>query len=297
MEKAANRRTDRFETWFILICQLCLGMFLLVFTSFFLLLLIMGLPRFNWEFVAGLQSRFPDQSGVLAALSGTFGLVFLVLVMACPLGVLTAVFIQEYGEFSGNRFIRIFSRICDSLFSGMEAVPSVIYGFLGLVLFAEMMNMGRSLLAAALTLSAMAIPIIVGNCRKALQEVPQEIRESAIASGASRVQAVRINVLPFALPEIVSGTCMAMIRVAGEAAPLLVLGAVSYLTFVPDGLFLPFSALPVEIYNWTVHPGSGMHANGASAILLLLPLLLLFNSAAVFVRRKWKRKFEGNQNG
>ena len=281
-------RSEKYESWFVLICQFCLGMFLIVFTSFFLLILIMGLPNLDLDFILGMQSRFPDQSGILAALSGTFELVALVLVMACPLGILTAIFIEEYAEGSRSRFIRGFSRICDFLFSGMEAVPSVVYGFLGLVLFSGIMQMGRSLLAAAMTLSAMALPIIVSNCRKALRDVPFGVRESAIASGASRLQAVKLNVLPFALPEIVSGICRAMIRIAGEAAPLMVIGALSYLTFVPDGLFLPFSALPVEIYNWTVQSGSGMQTNGATAILILMPVLLAFNIVIVIVRRKWK---------
>lgn len=230
----------------------------------------------------------------MSALTGTCELIVLVIMIAAPLGILTAVFLEEYGETSASRFVRRFSRFCDYLFSGMEAVPSVVYGFLGLALFAGWLSMGRTLLAAALTLSALAVPMIVNNCRKALQSVSPDIRENSLALGASRAQSIRTNVLPAAFSGIITGTCMAMVRVSGEAAPLLVMGALGYMTFVPDGLSSPFAALPVEIYNWTVQPGTGMHANGAAAILILMPFLLAFNSIAVFWRRKSEKKIDGD---
>ncbi len=285
--------SGRIEKWFILLGQGCLGIFLLVFTSFFLLLLIMGLPRLDWEFIFGFQSRFPDQSGVLSALTGTAELIVLVILLACPTGVAAAVFLQEYGENAGSRTIREISRFFDLLFSGMEALPSIVYGFLGLAVFVSAMSLGRSLLAAALTLSAIAVPIIISNCRNALRSVSMDTRETSFALGATRWQTIRVSVLPEALPGIVAGTCMALVRVAGEAAPLLAVGALSYMTFGPDSLFSPFAALPVDVYNWTVQAGGGMHANGAAAILLLLPFLLFFNATSVL----WRRQRAGKSNG
>lgn len=278
------------ERCFVILCQGCLVLFLLIFVSFVLLLLIMGLPRLDWHFIFGFQSRFPDQSGAFSALVGTFELVLLVLLIACPTGLAAAVFLQEFGENSSSRAIRITSRFFDLLLSSMEGLPSVVYGFLGLVLFVNILSLGRSLLAAGLTLAAMAIPLIISNSRNALQEVSGEKRETALGLGATKWQAFKVSVLPEALPGLVTGTCMAMGRVAGEAAPLLMVGAFSYMTFVPDSLLSPFAALPVDIYNWTVQAGGGEHANGSAAILLLIPFLIFFNATSVIWRRRRERQ-------
>ncbi len=295
MKKLTSKnRESRIENWFVLLCQTCLGVFLLVFTSFMLLLLVMGLPHLDWHFIAGYHSRFPDQAGVLSAVAGTCELILLVVIFACPLGILSAIFLHEYGEESSYRPLRITSRLVDALLCGMDAVPSVVYGFLGLALFINGMSLGRSLLAAALTLSAMAVPSIISSCRNALDSVPRETRELSFALGATRWQTLQSHVLPQALPDIISGTCLVLIRVSGEAAPLLVVGALSYMTFIPDSLFSPFAALPVEIYNWTLQAGSGTHSNGAAAILLLLPFLLFFNTLAVIWRRHLGKRSDGS---
>jgi len=281
---------NRLEKWFVLLCQGCLVLFLLIFLSFLLLLLIMGLPRLDWEFIFGFQSRFPDQSGALSALTGTCELVLLVLLFACPIGIAAAFFIQEYGENSSSLALRRISRFFDLLLTSMEGLPSVVYGFLGLALFVNILSMGRSLLAAALTLASMAVPIIISNSRNALRSVSREKQETALSLGATKWQAFKAGVLPEALPGLVTGTCLAMGRVAGEAAPLLMVGAFSYMTFVPDRLLSPFAALPVDIYNWTVQAGGGEHANGSAAILLLIPILVFFNAISVIWRRYWEKQ-------
>jgi len=284
------------EFWFVAVSQVFLGLFLLIFTSFLLLILVIGIPRIDWDFVLGLQSRFPHQAGMLSAVAGTFELMILVVILALPAGILSAIFLQEFGANSGSRTIRRITRFFDILLSGMESVPSVVYGLLGLAFFAGLMSLGRSLATAALTLAAMAVPPIINSCRRALNSVPRETRDVSFALGASRWQVVSLNILPQAFPEIVAGSCMALARTAGEAAPLLVIGAASHMTFIPDSLLSPFAALPVEIYNWTVQAGAGMPSNSAAAILLLLPFLLGFNIITVLGRRYWRKRSEGSGN-
>lgn len=278
----------KLERSLVILGQVCLGSFFLLFTSFILLILIMGLPRLDWGFIFGFQSRFPDYSGVVAALTGTLELVLFVSLISFCVGVPAALAIYEFGPCSSSGLYRKACRGFDFLMVAMDSLPSVVFGFIGLVALAGWMFLGRSLLAAILTLAAMAVPRVIIGCRDALETVSSEVRESAVALGSTRWQAISTTVLPEASSKIVSGFCQVMVRISGEAAPLLMLGGLSYMTFLPGHPCSPFAALPVDIYNWTVQASGGTYGNAAAGIILLFPVLLLFNFVAVAWRYRRK---------
>jgi phosphate transport system permease protein len=174
--------------------------------------------------------------------------------------------------------------------ANLAGVPSIIYGLLGLAIFVRFMAMGRSLLAGALTLALIVLPVIIIASREALRTVPDSIREASYALGATRWQTIRHQVLPMAFPGILTGTILALSRAIGETAPLVTIGALTYVAFLPDSLFSDFTVLPILIFNWVSRPQPGFHVNAAAAILVLLPVLFLMNGVAIWLRNRYYRK-------
>ncbi|OFX16618.1 MAG: phosphate ABC transporter, permease protein PstA [Armatimonadetes bacterium RBG_16_58_9] len=245
-----------------------------------------GWPRLRWKFLTSFPSRFPEEAGILSALIGSLYLMALTGIFAFPLGVGAAIYLEEYGR--RNRI----TRFIELNIANLAGVPSIIYGLLGLQLFVRMMRLDRSLLAGALTMALLILPIIIIASREALRAVPTCIRDASLALGATRWQTIRRQVLPLALPGILTGSILAFSRAIGETAPLITMGALTYVAFLPDGLRSPFTALPIQAFNWTSRPQEEFHANAAAAIIVLLAMLLAMNALAVWLRNRFQKRLQ-----
>ncbi|HET8760577.1 MAG TPA: phosphate ABC transporter permease PstA [Nitrospiria bacterium] len=248
--------------------------------------LVDGGSRLSWQFLTSFPSRRPEEAGILAALVGTVALIVLTAVMALPVGVGAAVYLEEY---AGKTW---WARVIEVNIANLAGVPSIVYGLLGLELFVRALKLERSLLAGACTMALLVLPIIIISSREALRTVPNSIREASCALGAGRWQTIWYQVLPMALPGILTGSILAFSRAIGEAAPLITIGALTYVAFLPDSVFAPFTALPIQIFNWVSRPQSGFHVNAAAAILVLLAVLLMLNAVAVYLRHRYQKRVQ-----
>ena len=245
---------------------------------------IEGAGRLSWEFLTSYPSRRAADAGVLPALAGTLFVIGLATAIAVPLGVSAAVFLEEYGGRSRvSRFIEI-------NIANLAGVPSIIYGLLGLALFVRTFGWGRSVLAGSATLALLVLPTIVLVTREALRAVPGSLREAAYALGATKWQAIQTVTLPLALPGIFTGMILAVSRAMGETAPLITIGALTYVPFVPDGVWSPFTVLPIQIFNWVSRPQADFATNAAAAIVVLLAVLLSLNALAIWLRDRRRRQ-------
>lgn len=243
-----------------------------------------GLGRVSWAFLTGYPSRRASAAGLLPALAGSLWLMVMAVALAVPVGLGAAIALEEYG--GRQRWWRL----VDINLATLAGVPSIIYGLLGLGVFVRTLGLGRSLLAGAATLALLMLPLVIIAAREALRAVPRDLRESSLALGATKWQTIWHQVLPAALPGVLTGVILAVARALGETAPLIVIGALSYVPFVPDGPRAPFTALPVQIFAWMSRPGAGFRTNAAAAILVLLAVLLLLNGLAIWVRDRSTRR-------
>jgi phosphate transport system permease protein len=241
----------------------------------------LGFDRLEWSFLVGYPSRFPDRAGILPGLAGTLNLMFITAIVSLPIGIGTAIYLLEYrGRSRVARFVEL-------NIANLAGVPSVIYGLLGLEVFVRTIGIGGSILAGGLTLALLVLPIVTISAREALLGVPAELREAGMALGASRWEVVRGVVLPMAFPTILTGSIFAISRAIGEAAPLVVLGALAFVSFVPDGPRSQFTALPVQIFHWISRPQSGFVVDAAAGIVVLLATLVVLNGAAILLRNRY----------
>jgi phosphate transport system permease protein len=243
-----------------------------------------AMPRLQWSFLSSFQSRKAEASGVLAGVAGSFYLIVLTIAVALPMGVSAAVYLEEYA--SKN----VVTKAIELCIANLAGVPSVIFGLLGLQIFVRLFSMDRSLIAGALTLSLLVLPVIIIASREALRTVPKGYREGALALGATKWQTIWSQVLPVAVPGILTGCILAFSRAIGETAPLVALGALAYVAVVPDTLFAPFTALPIQAFNWLSRPQEAFHANAAAAITVLLAVMLTMNLIAILLRAKFERR-------
>ena len=243
-----------------------------------------GASRLSYDFMTGFPSRRAADAGIWHALSGSIFIILLTGALAVPIGVATAIYLEEYGRRS------FFSKVIEINITNLAAVPSIIYGLLGLGLFVRSMGMGRSVLAGASTLALLVLPVIILSTREALRAVPGSIREGSYALGATKWQTVWYQVLPVALPGILTGTILALSRAIGETAPLITIGALTFVAFAPDGIWSPFTVLPIQIFNWVSRPQAEFQVNAAAAIIVLLVLLLTMNAAAIWLRDRYQKK-------
>lgn len=246
---------------------------------------VSGLPWLDWQFLTSFDSRFPDRAGAKAAIYGTAYMMFFTIVIALPIGVMSAIYLEEYArEGKLKSFIQI-------NISNLAAVPSIIYGLLGLQVFVRWMELGRSVLAGSLTMALLILPIIVVATQEALRAVPPSIRDASYGVGATRWETIRYHVLPYALPGILTGNILAASRAIGESAPLITIGALTYVPFTPNGPLDRFTVLPIQIFNWVSRPQQDFQGVAAAGIIVLLVVLLLMNSVAIFLRQKLQRRF------
>ena len=243
-----------------------------------------GSSRLSYDFMTGFPSRRPADAGIWHALTGSIFIMLVTGALAVPIGVATAIYLEEYGRRS------FFSKVIEINITNLAAVPSIIYGLLGLGLFVRALGMGRSVLAGASTLALLVLPVIILSTREALRAVPGSIREGSYALGATKWQTVWYQVLPVALPGILTGTILALSRAIGETAPLITIGALTFVAFAPDGIWSPFTVLPIQIFNWVSRPQAEFQVNAAAAIIVLLALLLTMNAAAIWLRDRYQKK-------
>ncbi len=243
-----------------------------------------GAGRLDWTFLTSFPSRRAEDAGIYHAIVGSLYVIALTAAMALPVGVAAATYLEEYGGRSR------LARFIELNIANLAAVPSIIYGLLGLGLFVRALGMGRSVLAGAATLALLALPVVILSTREALRTVPSSIREGSYALGATKWQTIWYQVLPMSLPGILTGLILALSRAIGETAPLITIGALTYIPFAPDSVWSAFTVLPIQIFNWVSRPQAAFKENAAAGILVLLALLLTMNAIAIVLRDRYQRK-------
>ena len=246
-----------------------------------------GMPRLNLDLLEKYPSSNPDRAGARSAIFGTIWVIGTCALLVIPVGVGAAIYLEEYAD--PNRW---YNRLIELNIQNLAAVPAIVYGILGLGFLARgPLNLGFVVLAAALTLALLVLPIVIIASREAIRAVPNSIRLGAYALGATQLQTIRRQILPAAVPGIATGSILALSRAIGEAAPLVLLGGLTFLTSVPTGLDSPFTVLPIQIFNWVSRPQEEFRVLAAAAIVVLLAILLTMNALAIFIRNRYERRW------
>jgi phosphate transport system permease protein len=287
---------DRFEpalmrrkltgTIFYGACLAAIGILLLALVFLLVDVFSRGLPWLDPDFITGVPSRRPERAGILPALVGSFQVGLFVALFSFPIGVAAAIYLTEYATDSR------LNRLLQTNISNLAGVPSIIYGILGLALFVRLLGLGPTSLAAGLTMTLLILPVVIIASIEALRAVPQAQREGAYALGATRWQMVRRSILPAAAPGIMTGLILAMARAIGEAAPLLLIGASVFVTFLPNPIDGSYTVLPIQVLQWASRPQADFQGISAAAILVILALMLVLNGLALVVRARLSRHIQ-----
>jgi phosphate transport system permease protein len=243
-----------------------------------------GEGRLSWRFLTSFPSRRAEQAGIWHALTGSVFVIVVTAVLSVPVGIGAAVYLEEYGSRS------VWARLIEINITNLAAVPSIIYGLLGLGLFVRTLGFGRSVLAGGATLALLVLPVVILSTREALRAVPMSLREGSYALGATKWQTIWYQVLPVAFPGVLTGLILALSRAIGETAPLITIGAVTFVTFAPDSIWATFTVLPIQIFNWVSRPQVEFQENAAAGIIVLLVLLLTMNATAIWLRNRFQRR-------
>jgi phosphate transport system permease protein len=261
----------------VLLC--CVTLFLLLVP-----MIVKGWSFLSWEFLTSYPSRIPARAGILSAMMGTFWIMVLTTIFAVPMGLLTAIYLSEYAPRNSKLFL--FLKINIANLAGM---PSIVYGLLGLAVFVRFFALDRSLLAGSLTLAILILPVIIISAEEAIKAVPDSLRQGGFALGARKWQVIFGQVMPAAMPGIMTGIILSLSRAIGESAPLILIGALSFVAFTPDSLSSAFTVLPVQIFNWASRPQEDFQIIAGTAIIVLLVILLVLNSIAIYIRNHFQR--------
>ncbi|GGP04179.1 phosphate ABC transporter permease PstA [Nonomuraea glycinis] len=249
--------------------------------------LVEGWPRIDsrlWENMPSVRN--PDIAGAQSAITGTLWVISLTAVLTLPTGIAAAIYLEEYADKT-----RWWNRVIELNIQNLAAIPSIVYGILGLGIIARTFGLGFSVITASMTLGLLVLPIVIIASREAIRAVPPSIREGSLALGATQWQTISRQVLPASIPGIATGSILALSRAIGEAAPLLMLGAVSFIRFNPDGVFASYTVLPIQIFNWISQSREGFHVLASAAIVILLLILLLMNSVAIWLRNRYQKRW------
>ncbi len=247
--------------------------------------IITGWPAFEWKLFSEPPSTLPEEAGARPAILATLYLGFLVLLLSVPIGILTAIYLEEYADRD-----RWWNRLIEVNIQNLAAVPSIVYGILGLAFIVRGIGVGRVVLAGGLILTLVVLPTVVVASREAIRAVPDSIRQGAFALGATKWQVVWRQVLPAAIPGMATGSILALSRAVGETAPLIMVGAITYVAFDPE-LFGAYTALPVQIYNWTRQPDPDFQTLAAAGAIVLLVIVLSMNAVAIFLRNRYRKQW------
>lgn len=291
------KRSKQIDKIFMVIGLILCMTGLAVITVLLIDLIKDGAPRLTWKFLTSYPSRFPEKAGILSAWVGSFLVMFVTALTAIPIGVAAGIYLEEYAK---KNWI---TDIMEINIANLAGVPSVIYGLLALGIFVYMLNFGESILTGGLTLGLLILPIVIMATREAIRAIPQAIREASYACGATKWQTVRWHVLPYSMGGILTGIIIGLSRAIGETAPLVTIGALTFIAFLPSPpitsefpfisfkwLFDAFTVMPVQIFNWVSRPQKGFHLNAAAASILLLVMTLIMNGIAIYVRYRFRRK-------
>lgn len=246
-----------------------------------------GIKWLDWDFIFSMPSRTPEKAGIFSALVGSIWTIGLTSIISLPIGVGTAVYLEEYANKKGT-----FYKLLSINISNLAGVPSIVYGMLGLAVFVRFMKFERSILSGALTLSILILPTIIVASQEALKSVPRSLKEASYALGMTKWRTTAGVTLPFAVPGILTGSILAISRAMGEAAPLIMVGAAGYIAFLPSGPMDSFTVLPIQIFNWTSRPQAEFQNVAAAGIMVLMILLLSANAAAIILRNKYQKKID-----
>ena len=264
-------------------CTLATAFGLLVLVTLLVDVVVKGVPWLSGTFLTSYPSRIPARAGILSAIVGSLWMMTLTALIAVPVGVGAAVYLEEYAPRTW------YMRIVQINIANLAGVPSVLYGILGLALFVRFFALERSLLSGALTMSLLILPIIVISTQEAIRSIPSGIRESAYALGATRWQVTYAHVLPLAAPGIMTGVILSLSRALGETAPLIMIGALTFVAFLPQTVMDPFTVLPIQIFNWTARPQIEFQQLAAAAIIVLMVFLFAMNLSAIMLRNHFER--------
>jgi phosphate transport system permease protein len=265
----------------------CLGIALITLAAVLVQVFSKGIGQLDLNFITDLGSSLPDQAGIGSALVGTLWLMAVCIGFIVPVGVASAVYLEEYA----NRE-RWYNRFIEVNIQNLAAVPSIVYGILGLAFLVRgPLSLGHVVLAAGLTLALLVLPVVVIAGREAIRAVPSSIREGSMALGATKWQTIWRQVLPASVPGFATGVILAVSRAIGEAAPLIVVGGAVYLTFYPSGLGSDFTVLPLQIFNWISQPQEEFKDLAAAGMIVLLAILLILNGIAIWLRNRYEKKW------
>ena len=283
----ASRGRVRYRTWrerfFLSLFMLAVLIGVLGLVTLLAKIIVDAWGWLDWQFITSYASRRPEKAGIFAPLMGTLWIIGITGLLAIPLGVGTAVYLEEFAGKSR------FSRLIQLNIANLAGVPSIVYGILGLGIFVLLFGLGRSVLAGGMTLTLLILPIIIIASQEAIRAIPSSYRDAAYAMGATRWQVVKSVVLPQAIPGIMSGIILALSRAIGEAAPILMISGIVFITFVPSNPGSSFTVLPLQILNWTSQPQADFRSIAAAGIIVLLVMLLSLNAAAIWIRNHYQQ--------
>ncbi len=292
-------RHKRWDLFFSIIGLLALMVGVLTFAALFAGMAIDGAARLSPDFFTNFPSRRPEQAGILSAWVGTTLVMIVTAAAAIPVGVGGAIYLEEYAP---RNWI---TDIIEINVTNLAGVPSIIYGLLALGLFVYQFGLGQSILSAGLTLALLILPIVIVATREAIRSIPQVIREGAMALGATKWQATADHILPYSIPGILTGVIIGMARAIGETAPIITIGALTFIAFLPPAPFTgdppagpfewimsPFTVMPIQMFNWTSRPEAAFHQNAAAAGLVLVVMTVSMNALAIFIRYRLRKKIK-----
>jgi phosphate transport system permease protein len=293
------RAHKRWDSLFGLLGVLALMVGVLTLAALFAAMIVDGVPRLSAEFFTNFPSRRASQAGILSAWVGSILVMMVTAFFAVPVGIASAIYLEEYARKNW------FTDIIEINISNLAGVPSIVYGLLALGLFVYTFGFGQSILSAGLTLALLILPIVIVATREALRSIPQQIREAAYACGASQWQVVSHHLVPYGLPGILTGVIIGMARAIGETAPIITIGALTFIAFLPplpgsgdpvagpfDWLFSPFTVMPIQIFNWTSRPDPAFHQNAAAASFVLVLMTLGMNGLAIWLRYRLRKNLK-----
>jgi phosphate transport system permease protein len=281
---AAHKARDR---GFVAMLAALTSVALIVLAVLLLDTAIDGVPQLSLSFLTSFPSAFPAKAGIESAITGTLWLMGVVTFVIVPLGVASALYLEEFADNS-----RWWNRIIEVNIQNLAAVPSIVYGILGLAYIVRgPLSLGRTVLAGGLTLALVVLPVVIITGREALRAVPPSIKEGALALGATRWQAIWRQILPASIPGIATGVILSISRAIGETAPLILVGAATFVAFNPTGLDSPFTALPLQIFSWISQPNDEFRMLAAAAIIVLLVLLVILNAVAIRLRNRYQQRW------
>lgn len=292
-------RNQRIDKLFVLLGLLATFIGMLTLGALIFDLAVDGLGRLNWQFFSSFPSRFADRAGILSAWVGTLLVMLVTALTAVPLGVAAGVYLEEYAPKNW------LTALIEINIANLAGVPSIVYGLMALGLFVYQLKLGQSVLTAGLTLALLILPIVIVATREAIRSVPQSIREAALALGATQWQTVKDHVLPYSTGGILTGVIIALSRAIGETAPLITIGALTFIAFLPDApyrpdfpfisfewLFSPFTVMPIQMFNWVSRPQEEFHWNAAATGLVLMAMTLAINAVAIWLRYRFRKRIK-----